>query len=71
MDQEKTAESIEYACTQTINNKSKNNNAKVPVIQNLPAKKSLLLPFYTEGLLLPQSKPTSLAEDKQKPTKPG
>lgn len=33
MDQEKTAESIEYACTQTINNKSKNNNAKVPVIQ--------------------------------------
>ena len=33
MDQEKTTESIEYACTQTINNKSINNNAKVQVIQ--------------------------------------
>ena len=33
MDQEKTAKSIEYACTQTINNKSINNNAKVQVIQ--------------------------------------
>lgn len=64
MDQEKTAESTEYAYTQTVNNKSKNNNAKVPVIQiqqSASKKESLLLPFYTKGLLLPQSKPTSSA----------